>query len=262
MEYIDKELAREIKDRRRYILSQDASNVALGKDKLERKAIERMSQVHSFRMEHPHLEVPYNVPKNGNRREIKRGAAKLHRAFKWGLKNFDPKEFDASFVREIAGRVLPEVYEGSAAVYRDTGTNITGASTTPPYPQKLITKEIPNFEEGLKERLESSHDIDKLNSAIYAHFHIARMHPFVDGNGRTARILQDVILSDFDFPVPIIEVGERDTYYQILDKAVYDWKTQNNWDEKDLVTEGEHLFYTFMAGKVNSSLDHLVCALR
>lgn len=260
MEYIDEQLVEEIRGRYDYILSQDTSSVALGIDKLERKAIERMAQVHSFRMEHPHLKVPYNVPKNGNRREIKKGIVNLRKAFKWGNTHFDRENFNESFVREIAGRVLPEIYGGQIADYRERGTSIKGASTTPPYPEKLIYKEIPNFETVMGERLKS-HKIDSVETAIYAHFHIARMHPFVDGNGRTSRLVQDIILHDSDFPVPIIEVGERNTYYNLLGKAVYDWGIQKNWKNEDLVTEGERAFYTFMAGKINVSLDKIICTL-
>ena len=74
--------------------------------------------------------------------------------------------------------------------------------------------------------------------------------------------MQDLILDSAGLPPPIIEAGERETYYQLLDKAVSDWKAEKNWENEGLVTSGEKLFYTFMAGKVNSSLDKLVCAIR
>ncbi len=73
--------------------------------------------------------------------------------------------------------------------------------------------------------------------------------------------MQDVILNHFSFPPPIIEVGERNTYYDLLDRAVFEWKTENNWDNPELVTRGERAFYTFMAGKVNASLDKVFCGL-
>ncbi|MDZ4226584.1 MAG: hypothetical protein U1B79_00555, partial [Candidatus Pacearchaeota archaeon] len=68
------------------------------------------------------------------------------------------------------------------------------------------------------------------------------------------------ILDHSMIPPPVIEVGERTLYYGILDKAVYDYKHKKRSGEvTNGATEGESLFYTFMAGKINSSLDRLVC---
>ncbi len=262
--YISEGLEQEIRDKYLYLMVKNASERILRVDKLERRAIEKMSQIHSYKMEHPHSKTPYCIPKN-NGGKIKEGIIKLRKAFKWGCENFDPEEFDESFIREIAGRIVPERFSGGIAKYRelDQGTGFSGDySVTPPYPRKLVEKEIPNFEEGLNEKLKSPYETDMLEAAIYSHFHIARMHPFVDGNGRTARITQDVILHHFGFPAPIIEAGERDTYYDFLDGAVKGWKEENNWDRENVVTDGEKAFYTFMAGKVNSSLDKVICAIR
>lgn len=258
--YIPEPLEEEIRDRYYLVLARDISDIKLKADKLEKKALATMAQIHSFRMEHPELRVPFCVPKNSHKKSIRRGFENLKQAYKWGVRNFNPNEFNESFVRGIAGRILPEIYDRPLAQYRTTGTSITGSSTTPPYPSKLTQKEIPHFERAMKEKLKSPYEIDRVEAAIFAHFHIARMHPFVDGNGRTSRLVQDVILNHFGFPLPLIEVGERNTYYNLLDAAIVDWKAQNNWDN-DLITKGERNFYMFMAGKVNSSLDKLTCAL-
>lgn len=260
MNYLSDDLADELVSKYLYIKSRiDFPIQRLKAEKTERRAIEKMAQIHSFRMENPDLEVPFSVPTNCNRQKIKKGIGQLKRAFKWGCENFDPKNFDESFIRGLAIRVLPEAYEGrSIANYRDMGTSISGASVTPPYPMKLRENEIPKFEKVMQSRLRSLNPLDTIETSIFAHFHVARIHPFIDGNGRTARILQDVILHDKCFPMPIIEAGERMTYYHLLDKAVYDWKHQNNWEYPKKVTEGEHLFYDFMGGKINISLDKLL----
>ncbi len=258
MKYIDRDLMKEMKDKYSYFVSRDLSEIRLRADKLERKALEKMSQIHSFKIENPFTRVPYCVPKNNARQSIKKGIKNLRKAFLWGCNNFDPEEFDESFIRSVAGKITPQLYAGPFAEYRDSGVTVAGASTTPPYPEKVMRKEIPFFERELKRKLTSKDDFNQLESAIFSHFHIARIHPFKDGNGRTARVCQDVILSHFLFPVPIIMAGEREIYYHFLDKAIVDWKDQNNWEKKDLVTEGEHLFYTFIASKVNISLDKIL----
>lgn len=45
------------------------------------------------------------------------------------------------------------------------------------------------------------------------------IHPFVDGNGRTARLLMNLILMQNGFPPVIIPVEERSEYYRTLTVA-------------------------------------------
>lgn len=269
MKYIPRHLSDEIRHKVRIIGNPKEEGLVfkdgiendcfLNCQKNKRKAIKKNAQIHSFRMEHPELRVPFSIPKSTDRKYIKEGIENLEKAFEWGEKNFNPDNFEESFIREIAGRITPELYNGGIATYRTTGTQITGSSVTPPYPAKLRQKEIPNFEKEMNEQLKCKRLINRIETGIYAHLHIARIHPFVDGNGRTARIVQDVILDNYNLPLPVIESGERNTYYELLDKAVYDWKHKKYSGEiKNGLTKGERSFYTFMAGKINSSLDKLI----
>lgn len=65
-----------------------------------------------------------------------------------------------------------------------------------------------------------------LAKAIYAHLYLAWIHPFGDGNGRTARLVEFVILADCGLvPVPAAHLLSnhynltRDRYYRELDRA-------------------------------------------
>lgn len=257
MRYIQKSLTREIRQRYDSLSGSISPEITLKTKKSERRVLERRAQVHSFRIEHPELRVPYNVPRNKGRKMIKMGVKCLENAFQWGKDNFNPNEFHEPFLNEIAGRVL---CGNGFLPYRDSGTHITGASVTPPYPYKMQVIELPWFYYSAQELLRGNDIMNKIEAAIFAHLHIARIHPFVDGNGRTARTVQDIILDYHLIPPPVIEVGERDLYYEILDKAVYDWKHKKHAGEvTNGATEGENLFYTFIAGKINSSLDKIVC---
>ncbi len=58
---------------------------------------------------------------------------------------------------------------------------------------------------------------DPLLQAIAAHYHLAAMHPFLDGNGRTARALEALILQ---------RSGLRDTTFLFLSNYYYDQKEE------------------------------------
>jgi len=242
------ELVRRPKNKHRY---------DLGCQKRKIKAIKKNAQIESYRIEHPKRPVPYNIPKNN--REIKQGIKNIQNAFNWGERNFDPEEFNESFIRNLAFRITPELYEEKKnADYRDMSVRITGSKFTPPYPWKVKNLEIPEFIKNLKRYFESNNLIVNLKTGFYAHFNLARIHPFEDGNGRTARALQDIILDYYGFPLPVIEAGERMTYYEFLENAVEGYKDRKSEDIKKL-SEGEKSFYLYMAGKVNASLDKIIC---
>lgn len=59
----------------------------------------------------------------------------------------------------------------------------------------------------------------KVNPIILAalfHYRFIRIHPFDDGNGRTARILMNFILMQFGYPPVIIKTEDKENYYAVL----------------------------------------------
>ncbi|OYU55365.1 MAG: hypothetical protein CFE25_10515 [Chitinophagaceae bacterium BSSC1] len=73
--------------------------------------------------------------------------------------------------------------------------------------------------------------------ALKFHLDYISIHPFYDGNGRTARILTNLILISFGYPPIWIKTNEREIYYQYLgDIQCYGGDTE--------------LFYEFMADKI------------
>ncbi|KAK0397783.1 hypothetical protein QR680_002268 [Steinernema hermaphroditum] len=66
---------------------------------------------------------------------------------------------------------------------------------------------------------EETLQIDPVELAALAHYKLVYIHPFVDGNGRTARLLMNLILMQAGFPPVIIPVEERLTYYKCLQEA-------------------------------------------
>jgi len=270
MNYIPKYLLNEIRSKVDLVRDPSVSEIVFKRSIIEscrlfcqrheRRAIEKNAQVHSYKMEHPELNVPFSVPTD--KRAIKKGIHQIQEAYEWGKRNFNPDNFNDEFIKGLAYRIAPHLYTGrDTANYRNHGVTVAGASVTPPYPEKLKL-EIPLFVEKMREQLKCTEIANRIEVAIYAHLHLARIHPFSDGNGRTARALQDTIFSYYNLPLPVIEAGERETYYRTLDKAVYGWKHEkNSGDLKHGATEGEASFYAFMAGKLNVSLDKLLDCL-
>lgn len=82
-------------------------------------------------------------------------------------------------------------FEGS---YRDANTNIRNLLTGEIRYSPPEYSNIPELMEDLIEWINSSHSLHPVIVAGIAHYEIVRIHPFVNGNGRTARALACLIL--------------------------------------------------------------------
>ena len=62
-------------------------------------------------------------------------------------------------------------------------------------------------------------DVNPIILATLFHYRFIRIHPFDDGNGRTARILMNFILMQNGFPPVIIKTEDKENYYGVLHLA-------------------------------------------
>lgn len=86
-------------------------------------------------------------------------------------------------------------------------------------PQSEAVREImPAFFELLEKEESSS------VRAVMGHFIFVYIHPYMDGNGRMARFLMNVMLASGGYPWTVLPVEERDEYMQSLEEA----STSNN----------------------------------
>jgi prophage maintenance system killer protein len=68
--------------------------------------------------------------------------------------------------------------------------------------------------------VESSLNVHTIQKAAWMHWAIARVHPFIDGNGRIARMLQDyVLLKDRYVPASVQPEDREKNYYEALEQA-------------------------------------------
>ncbi|MBM3700952.1 MAG: Fic family protein [Actinobacteria bacterium] len=102
-----------------------------------------------------------------------------------------------------------------AGVYRNANVIITGADFNPPdaleIPQKM--KELIYWIKNNKEKFH----ITEFSALM--HHKLVSIHPFFDGNGRTARIIMNLFLMQCGFPLVIILKNDRKKYYNVLRQA-------------------------------------------
>ncbi|KAE9555089.1 hypothetical protein FO519_001664 [Halicephalobus sp. NKZ332] len=114
----------------------------------------------------------------------------------------------------IHKRVLGFVDPISAGMVRTTQVYV--GDFTPPPPSQVM-KELVEMVNWLND--EDTLRIDAVELAALTHYKLVYIHPFIDGNGRTARLLMNFILMQAGFPPVIIPLEERERYYKTLKAA-------------------------------------------
>lgn len=117
-------------------------------------------------------------------------------------------------IKELHQKMLTNIDDENADRFRNKDVAISGAKISPPSHmdvQSLIEKIID---------VESSLNVHTIQKAAWMHWAIARVHPFIDGNGRIARMLQDyVLLKDRYVPASVQPEDREKNYYEALEQA-------------------------------------------
>ena len=119
-------------------------------------------------------------------------------------------------IKTIHHIILKGIDNQNAGVYRSRNVGVVKSDgEIHSFTQPLkIEEEMQEFIEWLK-----TQSIDEpILLASSAHLRFVSIHPFIDGNGRTARLLMNLILLQNGYPPAIIKVSERAEYIQAIER--------------------------------------------
>lgn len=151
------------------------------------------------------------------------------------------KEINQRTILNIHSLILKDINTNDAGIYRNIPVRIAGSTVILPNPLK-----VPGLIREFIDWLHASKD-NMVKIAIDAHFRLVTIHPFVDGNGRTARLLMNLILITAGYPPAIINKEDRKEYIDSIEKG----QLSNNLAD----------YYAFMFKAVDNSMDVYLNAL-
>jgi Fic family protein len=96
--------------------------------------------------------------------------------------------------------ILSGINDNYAGNYRTMPVRITGSQTILPNHVK-----VPDLMNQLEDRIKQTQD-DPITIACDLHYDFVTIHPFADGNGRTARLLFNLVLLVAGYPLSFITV--------------------------------------------------------
>lgn len=129
--------------------------------------------------------------------------------------------FSEHLIRSLHHLVVLDTEKEGAGKYRTSDVMITGTDHRPPE-----AFEVPRLmHELLGWMSEEKTTLHPVELSAMLHHKIVHIHPFFDGNGRTARLAMNVFLLQAGYPLVIILKNDRKKYYRVLalaDKGDYE----------------------------------------
>jgi len=127
-------------------------------------------------------------------------------------KNYVLTSSDVLSLHSFVMRSIEDEYAGRI---RNSGVRISGANFTPPNARKVydLLNELVNFVNTNPLKL------NDIELATVFHHKFVWIHPFFDGNGRSVRLVMNLLLMRKGFPPAIILKNDRKKYYAALNQA-------------------------------------------
>lgn len=120
-------------------------------------------------------------------------------------------------ILQIHALILQGIDRENAGRYRSVPVMISGSKHTPP-PPYVVPEKMQEMMKFYDENRETMHPVEL---ASEMHERLVYIHPFADGNGRTARLLMNLILLQNGYPIAILkgDTENRLKYYEALETA-------------------------------------------
>ncbi len=136
-------------------------------------------------------------------------------------------------VCELHRRIVARSQPAIAGVYSPHARRIAGSAVVFPNPMK-----VPTLMEAFGRSLEAAPHTPE--AAVKAHHDLTAIHPFGDGNGRTARLLMNLMLIRAGYPPVAVRPEDRAGYLVSL--------------EEGQLGEGDGAFKAFAYGRLDATL--------
>jgi len=155
-------------------------------------------------------------------------------------------ELSEKVVKDIHALILRGIDKENAGTYRKVPVLISGARHIPPQPY-LIEKLMEEYFEFYETHKNTLHPI--ILSAEM-HERLLSIHPFIDGNGRTSRLVMNLLLIRNGYPIANIkgDTESRLQYYEALEAVQ--------------IEDDKNSFIQFIATEVKKSLEHYLKLLK
>ncbi|MFH1534212.1 MAG: Fic family protein [Nitrospirota bacterium] len=118
-------------------------------------------------------------------------------------------------IKNIHQLITRNIEKEWAGKYRNSEVRISGAIHNPP-----SALEIPNLMQKLIQWFANNNKkLHPVELATIIQHKLVHIHPFFDGNGRTSRLLMNLILLKAGYPLVVILKNDRKKYYNVLKEA-------------------------------------------
>lgn len=132
------------------------------------------------------------------------------------------EEIKENDILDIHRLILSRIDDSNAGRYRNVSVRIAGMPVVLPNPRK-----VPELMEDFFRWLHLGSKDHPVEFASEAHLRFVTIHPFIDGNGRTARLLLNLLLLQKGYPPALIRKEERKTYIDSISKAQVEGKNDD-----------------------------------
>lgn len=129
----------------------------------------------------------------------------------------DKVPLSETLTKQLHGLILRGIDRANAGRYRGVPVMIGGSRYTPPQPWQ-----VPKLmEDCCLEYQQQRADKHPVLLAAWLHERIATIHPFIDGNGRTARLVMNLVLLQHGYSIANIpgDTESRLAYYAALERC-------------------------------------------